>query len=220
MKPFCLVLLCGTVLVLPVVLRGEDDSTIPHAWPITRYEQLKGQVPFALATPVEPKVVDKAGFAANWYISGIAHLDGENFVTIKARDLSTEFSLYGQEAVNGVSLASIEWSEKIGKSIVIIKRGSETARLEFNEAEATGPAKVTSEPPGQKGPGINGISNAPLVNYQPKNGPPPSAIRTISNLPPTPHPPNGLAPINPNAQRPPIGESRIRQTLIKAPGQQ
>jgi len=138
----------GVTLLTIGVSRAEEDSAIPHAWPIARYDQLKRQCPFALATPVTTTApTTQAGFAANWYVSGIAHLDGQDFVTIKSRDLSTEFSLYGHEtnAVHGVCLASVEWSDKIGRSIVIVKRGLETAKLEFNEAEAANPAKVTTD---------------------------------------------------------------------------
>ena len=133
-------------LLVGIPLQAEDDSPVPHSRPASRYQSMKQQSPFALATPVEPGAALQASFAANWVVSGIARLGDVDYVTIKARDLSAEFSLYGHDAnsQNGVALASIEWSDKIGKSAVIIKKGTETAKLEFNEAEMNGPPQITT----------------------------------------------------------------------------
>jgi len=101
-------------------------------------------------------------FAANWYVSGIGRLGDQDFVTVKSRDLSTQFSLYGNELnpKEGVTLVSINWSETVGKSTVLLKKGAETATLEFNEAEVHGPPKAPA--------GAN-----PNVAGQPLNSTPP-----------------------------------------------
>jgi hypothetical protein len=102
---------------------------------------LERRCPFALASPIAAPVAPQAVFAAHWYVSGIARLGDADFVTIKARDLATEFSLYGQEPdpENHVTLVRIDWSDEVGKSIVTIRKDAETAKLEFNEAEIRGP---------------------------------------------------------------------------------
>ena len=105
-----------------------------------RYTELGRRCPFALASATVAPAAPQASFAANWYVSGIARLNDTDFVTIKARDLATQFSLYGREPnpQNQVSLVGIEWVEAVGKSIVTIRKDAETAKLEFNEAEVHG----------------------------------------------------------------------------------
>jgi hypothetical protein len=129
------------VLLFALLLAARAWSTenpIPTPLPTDRYDAIGEKSPFALATPVAAPAAPQASFAANWFVSGIARVGETDFVTVKARDLSTQFSLFGHEphAGNGVSVASVNWSETIGKSTVILQKGSETAKLEFNEADA------------------------------------------------------------------------------------
>jgi hypothetical protein len=108
-----------------------------------------------------PPVAPQAFFAAHWYVSGIARLGDADFVTIKARDLATQFSLYGQEPdpENHVTLVRIDWSDEMGKSIVTIRKDAETAQLQFNEAE------------------IRGLRHgSPLADQLPTTGAPPSSV--------------------------------------------
>ncbi len=86
-------------------------------------------------------------------------------MTIKSRDLAVQFSLFARETdrVTGVSLASVNWSDHVGKSTVILRKGTETARLEFNEAEVRGPAPTvaaTANPRGGK-PSTNDTTVSP-----------------------------------------------------------
>ena len=128
----------GVFLLLLLAARAAmgGDAPVPVAMPGERYDGMSARSPFTLASAA-PIVAASASFAANWYVSGIARLNDEDFVSIKARDLSTQFSLFGREAnpQNGVALASVQWSDTVGKSTVILRKGTETARLEFNEAE-------------------------------------------------------------------------------------
>ncbi len=39
----------------------------------------------------------KASFAQNWYVAGIGRLQDEDFVSVKSRDLSSQFTLRGRE---------------------------------------------------------------------------------------------------------------------------
>ena len=120
------------LLVARLLARGE--SPVPEPWPRARYAAMTVHSPFARTTAVPPAAAANS-FAGNWFISGIGRINGEDFVSIKARDLSTQFSLYGREARDGVALASINWSDAVGRSTVILRKGTETAKLEFNEAE-------------------------------------------------------------------------------------
>jgi len=205
-------------------LRAENPDPIPQAWPSARYEKMKQQSPFALATPVAPVPDAQASFAANWFVSGIGRLDGEDFVTIKSRDLSTQFSLYGHDtnAENGLTLASIDWSEKIGKSTVIIKKGTETAKLEFNEAEIRGPAQVTTAK-GTQVAGAQGATPAAKPGARPGATP----FQTLPGLALIPQPgnPRATPPANrfPQPGQPPAtgapqqGQNRSRLRIINTP---
>lgn len=125
---------------------GEFPATGAVQLPMDRYAAITERSPFALATPVAPSAAPSASFAANWYISGIARLGDADFVAIKSRDLSKQFSLCGHEPVDGVSVASVTWSDVIGQSTVILQKGTETAKLEFNEAQLRTPAAATATP--------------------------------------------------------------------------
>jgi len=150
------------------------------AFPKTRYDAVREHSPFAVATAEAPPVAPQASFASNWFVSGIGRLGDEDFVTIKSRDLSTEFSLFGREAdsATGVAVASVNWTDEVGKSTVILRKGTETAKLEFNEAE---------------------VHATPAGNPQAKPGAPaPNAMnppRTPPNMNGAPRPPN--VPANP-----------------------
>lgn len=119
------------------------DDALPRASPPDRYKILKTNCPFAISSPVAPAGPALPSFAANWYVNGIASFGDSAFVSIKARDLSVQISLFGSEAdaKSGVSLVGIDWVEGIGKSVVTIRKGSEIAKLEFNEAVIHGPAQ-------------------------------------------------------------------------------
>jgi hypothetical protein len=132
----------GRLLALVILFFGGRpviwaEDPVPQALPKGRYDQLREHSPFSLATVVAPPAGPQNSFADNWYVSGLARVGDDDFVTIKSRDLSTQFSLFGHEtdAKTGVTLASVNWSDAIGKSTVILKKGNETAKLEFNEAE-------------------------------------------------------------------------------------
>jgi hypothetical protein len=128
------------------------QEAIPQAFPKDRYDQLREHSPFSLATVPAPAAAPGPSFADNWFVSGIARIGDDDFVTIKSRDLSKQFSLFANETdrETGVSVASVNWSDTVGKSTVILRKGTETAKLEFNEAEihTTPQAANPIAPPG------------------------------------------------------------------------
>jgi hypothetical protein len=128
------------------------ENPVPSAFPADRYASLRASSPFALATVVAPAPAPQASFAANWFISGIARIGDDNFVTISSRDLSRQFSLFAGESIDGVTVAGVSWSDSVGKSTVTLRRGAETAQLEFNEAQVRGP--VAAVPAALPRPGV------------------------------------------------------------------
>jgi hypothetical protein len=171
---------CAVAAVCVTALAVADDA-IPAALPAGRYEHIRTHSPFAVATAEAPPVQKGASFAANWFVSGIARIGGDDFVTIKSRDLATQFSLFGKgDKVNDVALASVTWSDAVGKSTVILRKGTETAKLEFNEAEvqATQPAAGTAA--GAKpASGIPGVTAGPTVAGQHNVRMPPTPVAGI-----------------------------------------
>jgi hypothetical protein len=155
------------------------EDAVPTAFDKSRYESLRTKSPFAMATAVAAPA-PQASFAANWFVTSVARIGDANFATIKSRDLTAQFSLYGDEPVDGVTLASVNWSDTIGKSTVILRKGTETARLEFNEAQLRTPASTTAAagpaPAGGKSAGMNTASPVPPplgVNMAAANQAPP-----------------------------------------------
>jgi hypothetical protein len=150
-------------LLTGCVCRAEDPAPAPL--PADRYATMAAQSPFALATAVAPSSVSPDSFAANWYVSGIARLGDADFVTIKSRDAALQFSLFGREPSReqGVSVASVNWSETIGKSTVILQKGTEMAKLEFNEAELRGPVVAGTTPTSADKQGTAASRRLPLV---------------------------------------------------------
>jgi hypothetical protein len=183
----------NTALIAGVLIASRAlamESAIPAAWPASRYEKMVEKSPFALATPVAPPSAPQASFAAHWYVTGVGRLGDQDFVTIKSHDASTQFSLLGRETNQengGVSLASVDWSDKLGKTSVIIKKGTETAKLEFDQS----------------------LLNAPV--------PPPGAGNPVARPGPGPMPVTNTAPVTPGAMQPRIALPRPSSAPVVAP---
>lgn len=189
---------------------GADDA-IPSALPADRYAGMSARCPFAVASPAVAPAQPQASFAANWFISGIGRINDDDFVTIKARDLSTQFSLYGREAdpQTGVALASVNWSEVVGKSTVVLRKGTETAILEFNEAQIRNPPAATENGKGSpKSPTANAN---PAATASPSNG-------TIAQRPPTNLSTNAAAAQKNGTGSVPPNPQPLRRRVLPIPG--
>ena len=134
--------------------------------PTARYAGMMEQSPFALATVVEAPQEPKESFAANWELVGLADLKDPNgvtktFVSIRSRDRRVSFTLIGDEVSKdedsmGVSVQSVDWQEGSRKSTVMLKKGNETAKVEFGQdtaPQAPPAAPVAGVRPGMPKPG-------------------------------------------------------------------
>jgi len=147
-------ILTAAFLALPA-LAVETPSAIPSNFAPERYEALIARSPFTLATPpVAAAPPPDKGFAEGWYVTSLARVDGMDFVSIKARDGGVQFSLFGGEPKEGVSLQKVDWSNSIGRSTVTISKDGQEAKLEFNQAEIAAtpqapvvPANIRQPPP-------------------------------------------------------------------------
>ena len=116
-------------------------NDLPAAMPLSRYDALMKKSPFALATPAgATAAASTAGFTANLYVSGVAKIDGRDFVTIRSKDGQTHFSLMpGELGPDGIVITSVDWSDQVGKSKVTLKKGQETGVAEFDQAVLQAP---------------------------------------------------------------------------------
>ncbi len=129
----------------------------PEKLPLNRYDAMREQSPFALATVVEPPKAPTESFAANWELTGLAKLrDGQglerDFVTIRSRDKRVSFSLFGDEPstdpdARGITIAAVDRSPATRKSKVTLKRGVETAVVEFGQEVAPPRCRPTPAAP-------------------------------------------------------------------------
>jgi hypothetical protein len=130
------------------------DSVLPSPLPQARYEALRKKSPFAPATAAPTPAVAAPGFAIDWFVSALAKIGDRDFVTIQSRDGQKRFSLFaGETGLDGITVNTIEWAPDITKSKVVVKKGTELASLEFDQAAATriAPALTMPNVPGQPG---------------------------------------------------------------------
>lgn len=209
----------GCAFLLLTSHAWSTEPVAPAQLPASRYTAMAEKSPFALATAAAPPAEPQASFAANWYITGIGRVGDTDFVSVKSRDAAMQFSLFGSEPhpQTGVSVASVNWSDTIGKSTVILQKGTEMAKLEFNEAELHGPAPGAAAPGNAQGGAKGGVR--PLPGAAP--GPIPMTGATTvpgASLPPgaTPRPlPVIVTPRTSNQQFPttPGNPSDIRRRV-------
>jgi hypothetical protein len=120
------------LLGLTNVVWAEDALPVPQKF--ARYEAMLKRSPFAVATADAP-VGATADFARDLYVANAAHSVEGDFVTIASttnKDLKEYLST--REPVNGYSISSIQWSDKVGETKVTITKDGQFATLTFNEA--------------------------------------------------------------------------------------
>jgi hypothetical protein len=118
-------------------VRAQADGTaaVPQDFPANHYAKLIQRSPFAPATPDAPDAEATPDFAANLYVSGLAKVGKQDCVFIASRNQQEKYALFsGEPGPNGLSLVSISWSDDLGKSRVKIRKGSQEATIQFDEA--------------------------------------------------------------------------------------
>ncbi len=180
------------------------DFAPPQPLDPGRYDKMIEDWPFALASPTAPVVEEKPGFAVNLHVMGVSrerYPDGRerDVVAIKSQADQSTFLLFGNEPnKEGVSVASVDWSNVVGKTTVTIKKGSEFAPLIFDQAliHSAGQPPVT---PGQpRLPGAPPQSGAPTTSLPPgltpNNGALINGQRGQNRVQPVIPRPNGVPP--------------------------
>ena len=99
-----------------------------------RYSKMMDQSPFAIATAVAAPAATP-DFAKDLYIANAARSQDGDLVTLASTaDHNFKKYLTTREPVDGYSIASIEWSDKVGQTKVTISKDGNFATLTFNQA--------------------------------------------------------------------------------------
>jgi hypothetical protein len=193
------------LLLLGLPLRTLIGADLPKSFDFARYQAMMDRSPFAVATAVVAPVA-APNFAKDLYIANAARSKEGDLVTI-ASSTDKNFKRYlstSMPPVDGYSIVSIEWSEKVGATKVNISKDGQSATLGFNEALLR-----------QAGPGQNPAA-------QPAAQPPQPAQETKAGAVP---PSAALPPQNPNQTKampvpmaPPANAPRVRGVIPRNPG--
>lgn len=211
------------------------ENIIPVAYTKDRYGETFSNSPFALETKVEAPAAPKEDIFKNLELKGLGQAEGVDYVIIQKVGEANSMRFWGQEPNDGMSVKEIHWSDKMGETYVIVRKGSEEGKVGFNELAMHGGAGAAGAPNpapvnrGATAPHAGNYNNGAIV---PGNGtlspaamrPPTPAFtpaRPTTNTPPrptgTPAPnggfrstPPGIPTPNSTPNTPSTGRSRIR----------
>jgi hypothetical protein len=172
------VLACLLLAALPL---HAVEMTVPRPLEASRYESMMQESPFALATAPSAPAAPTESFAANWNLTGLASLPNSegvfhDWVSIRSRDGRLSFSLYGDQQsqdpeAEGVSISAVEWNmADYLKSTVMLKKGTEFAKVEFGQ-EASAPPSAAQPPVNTNATGVPRPSGAPPMIRGPMQPP-------------------------------------------------
>jgi hypothetical protein len=123
---------------------------LPTPFPEARYQQLSARSPFALASAPVAAAAATPDFAAQLYVTGVADIGGDDFVSIKTRQPqdgkpAEVFLEVGGTTGDGMKVERVKWSDQMGKTTVDVSKAGEKATLAFDEDT------VKTAPPVQPG---------------------------------------------------------------------
>src|SRR5437667_9110703 len=162
---------------------GRTDDVLPPRFNFDRYSRMVDHSPFAIATAVAVPAATP-DFAKDLYVANAARLPEGDMATIaSSSDQNFKKYLNTKEPVDGYSIASIEWSDRVGATKVTISKDGSFATITFNQALLS--QSPPNPPPVPKVPAV-GVPAVPC----------PLAPRQV------PHPPvRGIIQRNPEAHQ-------------------
>jgi hypothetical protein len=178
------------------------DDVLPPRFNFDRYTRMVDHSPFAVATAV---AVPEAApdFAKDLYVANAARSPEGDMVTLaSSSDQNFKKYLNTKEAVDGYSIASIEWSEKVGETKVTINKDGKFATLTFNQVLLSQAAPQGPPAPAQVSPKLalppSGTAQASRPHSR---GMIQRSLKTV----PTPAPMGGFTPLpEPKPKRDPL----------------
>jgi hypothetical protein len=191
-----------SVFALLGAITGRGDNVLPPRFNFDRYSAMVDHSPFAIATAVALPAATP-DFAKDLYVANAARSPEGDMVTVaSSSDQNFKKYLTTREPVDGYSIASIEWSDRVGATKVTISNDGKFATLTFNQALLSQRASPNAPPaPGQM------PQTVPLM---PSSGPikaPRARVRDMIQRKPksvTERTPNLMPVLPPNVEPPQI----------------
>ena len=122
------------ILAIAGATYSQAEDVLPPQYNFDRYSKMMDQSPFAVATAVAAPAATP-DFAKDLYIANAARSQDGDLVTIASTgDHNFKKYLTTKEPVDGYSISSIEWSDKVGQTKVTISKDGNFATLTFNQA--------------------------------------------------------------------------------------
>jgi hypothetical protein len=124
----------ATMIAFAGATYSQAEDVLPPQYNFDRYSKMMDQSPFAIATAVAAPAATP-DFAKDLYIANAAKSQDGDLVTLASTtDHAFKKYLTTKESVDGYSIASIEWSDKVGQTKVTISKDGNFATLTFNQA--------------------------------------------------------------------------------------
>src|SRR5437868_13857329 len=139
-----------SIFAVSGAITGRADDVLPPRFNFNRYSAMLDHSPFAICTGVAlPSATDD--FAKDLYVANAARSPEGDMVTIaSSSDQNFKKYLSTRQPVDGYSIASIEWSDRVGATKVTISKDGKFATLTFNQALLSQRASPNAPPaPGQ-----------------------------------------------------------------------
>jgi len=124
----------ATIIAIAGATYSQAADVLPPQYNFDRYSKMMDQSPFAIASAVAAPAATP-DFAKDLYIANAAKSQDGDLVTLASTaDHNFKKYLTTKEPVDGYSIASIEWSDKVGQTKVTISKDANFATLTFNQA--------------------------------------------------------------------------------------
>jgi hypothetical protein len=124
----------ATILAIAGATYSQAEDVLPPQYNFDRYSKMVDQSPFAIATAAAGPAATP-DFAKDLYIANAARSQDGDLVTIASTgDHNFKKYLTTKEPMDGYSISSIEWSDKVGQTKVTISKDGNFATLTFNQA--------------------------------------------------------------------------------------
>ena len=187
-----------SIFAIPGAITGRADDVLPPRFNFNRYSAMVDHSPFAIATAVAlPSATPD--FARDLYVANAARSPEGDMVTIaSSSDQNFKKYLSTKQPVDGYSIASIEWSDRVGATKVTISKDGKFASITFNEALLSQPAPnapPVPAPPTAAVPPLPFVPSPLVAPSVPRKAPRPHVRGTIQRNPrgvPVPTPNAGL----------------------------
>ena len=177
-------------------ITGRADDVLPPRFNFNRYSAMVDHSPFAIATAVAlPSATPD--FARDLYVANAARSPEGDMITIaSSSDQNFKKYLSTKQPLDGYSIASIEWSDRVGATKVTISKDGKFASITFNEALLSQPtpnAPPVPAPPTAAVPPLPFVPSPLVAPSVTRKAPRPRVRGTIQRNPravpvPTPNP--------------------------------